>query len=88
MSETSRARKSLPYTVTREQRVEHIARLMRDGEWRRGMAADLAATWNVKLVVAEHAAGEAAMMLRLARRLFTEDAKAELVRKFAAFVAA
>jgi len=76
-----------PYTTTREQRVEAIARRMRDGTWRRGMAADLAAEWDVKLAVAEHAAGEAAMMLRLARKLFSEDVQAEVVRRFGAFLA-
>lgn len=87
-TETSRSRRVLPYAMTREQRVEFVARRMRDGTWRRGMAADLAAQWEVKLDVAEHAAGEAAMMLRIAKRLFAEDVQAELVRKFAAFLSA
>lgn len=87
-TETSRSRRVLPYAITREQRVEAIARRMRDGTWRRGMAADLAAEWDVKLVVAEHAAGEAAMLLRLAKRLFDEDVKAEVVRQFGAFLSA
>ena len=77
-----------PYSTTREQRVEVIARRMRDGTWRRGMAAELAADWDCKLAVAEHAAGEAAMMLRLAKRLFAEDAQAEVVKRFGAFLSA
>lgn len=77
-----------PYATTREQRVEAIARRMRDGTWRRGMAAELAAEWDCKLAVAEHAAGEAAMMLRLARKLFAEDVQAEVVKRFGAFLAA
>lgn len=82
-----RPRTRSPFALTRDQRIEHIVRLMRDGTWQRGGAATLAAEWNVPLRTAEHDVAEAATVFRVAKKLFTEEARDELVRRFAAFAA-
>lgn len=75
--------------MTREERIEVIARRMLAGDWQRGSSsAQLAAEWGVPLHLAEQAAAEAAVVLRLAQKLFGEQAKADVMRAFGAFLAA
>lgn len=70
------------YTTTREERILVVARRMRDGAWQRGDAKALAAEWAVPLHLAEQAAADAVVLLRAARALFDEEARAELLRRF------
>lgn len=70
------------YTTTREERILVVARRMRDGAWQRGDAKALAAEWAVPLHLAEQNVADAAAVLRVARTLFNEEARAELLRRF------
>lgn len=70
------------YSLSREQRIEHIARLIRADQWKRGDSKALAAEWDVPLELVERASSDAALLLDLARKLFDEETKAEVVKRF------
>lgn len=70
------------YAQSREERILAVAARMRDGSWQRGDAKAMAAEWGVPLHLAEQASAEAAMFLRMSRKLFDEEAQAELLRRF------
>lgn len=76
------------YATTRERRIEIIARRMRDKTYVKGLTtAELAQEWQVPQWVAEKAASEAAVVLRLARKLFNEDLEREVLARFRAYLA-
>ena len=75
------------YAVSREERITHVVRLIREGRWSVGLGGELAAEWGVPLVVAEHSISDAKLVLRVAERYLGEEAREELLRRFGAHLA-
>lgn len=71
------------YALPREDRIFHIAKLMRDGKWQRGASVhDLTTAWEMPRYQVESDAAEAATVLRVSRSLFDDAAREEVLRRF------
>lgn len=71
------------YALTREERILHIAKLMRDQKWERGATVhELTVSWGMPRYQVESDASDAATVLRVSRNLFDEAAMGEVLRRF------